>query len=757
MPSILNGSLSSRLLRAAGHARPSPVQGLLEEWLREALVLPEDWEALPAAAQQEILASPDAETVLSRLVANGLLTEYQAGRISAGTVFGLVLGNYRILDRLGAGGMAVVFRAEHLDLRHRVAIKVLPLGCCEDSRLESRFATEMRAVARLHHPNIVAALDAGTVASPTPEGPVLRYFVMEYVPGPDLEEYVNRHGPLAPAHACSVIHQVAGALAETHRYDLVHRDIKPSNILVTPEGQAKLLDFGLARQYPGRLTQPGALLGTLDYMAPEQARDASSVDIRADLYALGGTLFWCLTGRLPFTDDGPVSERLVRRMTERPPAVRQYRPEVPRELDAVVARLLATDPADRFATPQDVMRALVPFLKPETGEHAPVLPEVLAARQPLTRDNTTGTPRRHRILIADDEDGVRLLCRSLLQAEGLQCDEAPDGLAALEAASRAAYDLVLLDVDMPGLTGPNVLRRLREAPPGPHLKVLMVSGHCSPDEMVEMLRAGADDYLAKPFSIVQLRGRVQAALRLKDAQDRSEMLTRHLLAVNAELERNLYARDSDLVQARNALVLALAKLVAQRDTESRGHLRRMQRYCRRLAEEAARVGPCTDQIGEPFIELLECCAPLHDIGKVGLPDHILLKPGRLTSDERVLMQAHTILGAETLSEVARQHGAALAFLQMAIDIARHHHERYDGTGYPDRLAGSAIPLAARIVAVCDVYDALRSRRVYKPALSHGTTVQLMTEASAGQFDPALLQVFVRSAAEFERIFHEVTD
>jgi putative two-component system response regulator len=155
--------------------------------------------------------------------------------------------------------------------------------------------------------------------------------------------------------------------------------------------------------------------------------------------------------------------------------------------------------------------------------------------------------------------------------------------------------------------------------------------------------------------------------------------------------------------------------------------------------------------------LLEVSVPLHDVGKVTLPDYVLNKPGKLDPDERRLMQAHTVIGAETLADVARQHGFALPFLQMAIDIARHHHERFDGTGYPDRLAGSAIPLAARLVAVADVYDALRARRVYKPALSHATVVHTMTEGSPGHFDPVLLQAFERCAPQFERIFRELVD
>ena len=158
-----------------------------------------------------------------------------------------------------------------------------------------------------------------------------------------------------------------------------------------------------------------------------------------------------------------------------------------------------------------------------------------------------------------------------------------------------------------------------------------------------------------------------------------------------------------------------------------------------------------------FIRTLEDSAPLHDIGKAALPDHILNKPGPLDPSERLHMQTHTTIGADTLREVARRHPFATGFLHMAIDIARSHHERWDGTGYPDRLAGDRIPLAARLLALADVYDALRSKRVYKPGLSHTTTVMTMTEGSPGHFDPALQEVFCRIADQFDRIFREFDD
>jgi putative two-component system response regulator len=367
-----------------------------------------------------------------------------------------------------------------------------------------------------------------------------------------------------------------------------------------------------------------------------------------------------------------------------------------------------------------------------------------------------GAAAGHGVLIVDDDAAFRSLCRYLLEPEGLRCAEAANGEQALRLAGERCYDLILLDVDLPGLHGTEVLRRLQENPPSPHLKVIMMSGRVAEDEMARMMAAGADDYLGKPFSQVQLRERVKAALRLKDAQVRADLLHRRLMLANDDLERDVASRDSDLIHARNGLVLALAELVAQRDSETGGHLLRLQGYSRCLAETAATLPGFAGRLDPPFIDLLACCTPLHDIGKVGVPDHILLKPGRLTDEERRLMQRHTVAAGEILRKVADRQGFAAAFLQMAVEIARHHHERFDGTGYPDRLAGEAIPLSARIVAVADVYDALRSKRVYKPALPHGEAVRMILE-DTGHFDPALLVAFQRCSAQLERLFEEYAD
>jgi response regulator RpfG family c-di-GMP phosphodiesterase len=369
------------------------------------------------------------------------------------------------------------------------------------------------------------------------------------------------------------------------------------------------------------------------------------------------------------------------------------------------------------------------------------------------------TPRRttHRILIVDDQADIRRLCRLSLTPEGLACEEAGTGPDAVQLASAKPFDLVLLDFDIPGFNGEEVLRRLRQSPPCPNLKVVMFSGAAGGDELSRILLSGADDFLIKPFSTVQLRARVKSALRLKDAQDRSDLLNRNLLTVNAEMEKTLQDRDVEIIHARNGLVLALAKLVEHRSKETGPHLMRLQRYSRILAEEAAALPAFASLIDANFIRTLEDTAPLHDIGKAAIPDAVLNKPGAFTDEERTIMQTHTTIGANTLREVARRHRFSTGFLQVAIDIAQSHHEKWDGTGYPQRLVAEAIPLAARILAIGDVYDAMRSPRVYKDGRTHAETTDYMLNRSPGHFDPALLDAFRRVVDRFEQAFEEVVE
>lgn len=730
---------------------------LVEELLQNSYILLEDWQALAEETREELRACRDRHVLLPQLVNLGLLTEYQAIRIEAGKTFGLIIGNYRVLDRLGAGGMGVVFRAEHTHLRRQVAIKVLAMSLASSDLVRMRFDSEMRAIAQLQHPNIVTAFDAGDLPPQSTGTAGLHYFVMEYVPGQDLEQYVKTNGPLPVVQACDMAYQIASALAEAHKHGLIHRDLKPSNIQRMPDGRVKLLDFGLARHGQNRVTEPGTILGTVDYMAPEQIEDARGVDARVDIFGLGGTLFWCLTGQPPFPEEESTIAGLLRRHLQSPPSIRMHQPHLSVELDQLVARMMASDPADRYPSAQAVMQALLPFLRGEVVDHLQLTSTARSSRSEQHNPIHEGLQLNgtcHRILLVDDDAKIRQMCRITLLDDDIECEEAPDGKKALAMLAEKPFDLVLLDVMMPGISGLEVCKRIREGCFSPHLKVIMFSGQAAADEMAEALSAGADDFLTKPFSTRQLRARARAALRLKSAQDRSDVLTQHLMAVNKQLEEHLNARDGVQVQMRNAMVTVLAKLVEHRQVESSMHLHRMQRYCRLLAEEMARLPSYMQQIDEGFIQMLEQAVLLHDIGSIGLPDHILHKPGKLDTDERVLMQTHTVLGANLLEEVVREHGSVLPFLQMGIDVARHHHERWDGKGYPDRLKGNEIPLAARLVALPDVYDALRCPRVYKPALTHATALHLILNMP-GQFDPVLLEVFQSCHPQFEKIFREM--
>ena len=273
---------------------PNPAESapmrLLTELLDSQLLLSEDWEELAALSKAEVYETRTPDELLDRLLRFKLLTAHQIKLARGGRTADGVLGAYRVLDVLGRGGMGVVYLGEHVHLRRRVAIKVTAHAKEKNPRLAYRFYAEARSVSKLKHPNIVACLDAGRhIGGGAHADDGTDYFVMEYVPGHDLDTLVRTHGALPVGRAAEIFRQVSDALAEAHNHGLVHRDLKPSNIIVTPDWQAKLLDFGLALHPRHALTEPGTLLGTVGYMAPEQARDPHLVDGRADLFSLGAT------------------------------------------------------------------------------------------------------------------------------------------------------------------------------------------------------------------------------------------------------------------------------------------------------------------------------------------------------------------------------------------------------------------------------------------------------------------------------------
>jgi response regulator RpfG family c-di-GMP phosphodiesterase/serine/threonine protein kinase len=706
-----------------------------------------------------------ASALIETLVGQGRLNDFQVSRLVAGHTFGLVLGHYRLIGRLGSGGMGVVYKAEHIHMHRTVALKLLAAEDDGSSVFLQRFSSEMQALAVLRHPNIVLAFDAGEVEVPGSAGKSLRYLVMEYVTGHNLEQLVQDEGPLSIRAACQYVRQAAEGLRHAHEHGLVHRDIKPSNLLVTPQEQVKILDFGLARLCRRRCTEAHALLGTVDYMAPEQARDARTVDIRADIYALGGVLYWLLTGQKPFPGDRAPLEAMLARQHESPAPLRRVRSEVPGELEGIVAQMMAPEPNDRYPTPLAVITALNAFLdrSQARGSHAGVLTEHgpraadtlfdidISQTAPCAAD----PPRlAHTVLVVSADPAYRSQCRDALEGYGIECLGAQSADEVLDWLTRAPCDLLLIDADLPGGEAAELCRRMRAEPPAPHVKSILVA---PADASVPCPDAPADDFVDPAASPHELLTRVRLALRLKDAEERADRMSGHLLTTNGQLEEALRQRDDDLFQAQDVLIFAMAKMAELRGLETGPHLLRMQGYVRVLAEEAMRLPAFAGRIDGTFVRMLERCVPLHDIGKVAVPDHILLKPGRLDGEERSIMESHTTVGASILEAVARQHGACLAFLQMAIDIVRSHHERYDGSGYPDGLSGEAIPLAARIVTLADVYDALRCKLVYKPGLSHPAARRLILDPDKHHFDPALLMAFRQCEASFHQLFEQNPD
>jgi formylglycine-generating enzyme required for sulfatase activity/tRNA A-37 threonylcarbamoyl transferase component Bud32 len=308
----------------------------------------------------------DVRRLAQELVRRGHLTAFQAGQLLQGQGQNLVLGSYRLLDCLGEGGMGQVFKARHVRMDKIVAIKLIHKERLSQPQIIERFSREARAAAQLSHPNIVIAHDAGQAGE-------VHFLAMEYVEGVDLAKLVQQSGRLAVALACEFIRQAALGLQHAFEKGVVHRDIKPGNLLACKSGSngaavVKILDFGLARYEsetgPGNsLTQFGKVLGTVDYIAPEQAENARQADIRSDIYSLGCSLFYLLTGQPPFPGETAI-EKLSARLLGKPDSIRALRPEVPEGLAQVLGKMLARDPAQRYQTPAEVAGALEALSQP---------------------------------------------------------------------------------------------------------------------------------------------------------------------------------------------------------------------------------------------------------------------------------------------------------------------------------------------------------------------------------------------------------
>ena len=321
------------------------------------------------------------------------------------------------------------------------------------------------------------------------------------------------------------------------------------------------------------------------------------------------------------------------------------------------------------------------------------------------------------VLVVDDESISRQTLEHTLRGAGFRVTTARDGKEALSLLKEYSHQLVVSDWQMPGMDGIELCRAIRAADFPRYVYFIMVT---SRDQMIDAIsgfETGVDDYVAKPFNPVELQMRVNVGRRI------------------AELETS------------QLTIFALAKLAESRDPETGAHLDRVRSYCRVLAAQLQSFTAYKKIIDAEFLQLIYKTSPLHDIGKVAIPDSVLLKAGKLTLEEFEVMKTHALRGAETLDAALREFPNA-RFLKMAKDIALTHHEKYDGSGYPQGLAGEQIPLCGRIVALADVYDALTSQRIYKDAMGHDEAKTIIVNNRAIHFDPAIVDAFLEAETEF---------
>lgn len=331
-----------------------------------------------------------------------------------------------------------------------------------------------------------------------------------------------------------------------------------------------------------------------------------------------------------------------------------------------------------------------------------------------------------RVLIVDDDEIALELLEHTLSEAGHDVVKATNGREALALIRTGEFRMLISDWEMPEMDGIELCRRVRERHYGGYVYVILVTSNDGCDNVVAGLEAGADDFLSKPFHPAELCVRMRAGERLLS------------------------------LESRNLMIFALAKLAESRDPDTGAHLERMREFCKLIARTLSEKPEFEHIVDGEYVQTIYLTSPLHDIGKVGIPDSVLLKPGRLTPAEFDVMKTHTTLGAETLSAAMEQSPEA-EFLRMARDIALTHHERFDGAGYPNGLAERSIPLCGRIVALADVYDALRAKRVYKEAFTHEVARNIILEGCGNHFDPAIIECFLEREDEFIEISETFQD
>lgn len=352
-----------------------------------------------------------------------------------------------------------------------------------------------------------------------------------------------------------------------------------------------------------------------------------------------------------------------------------------------------------------------------------------------------------KIMVVDDTVGNLILLEDMLSRKGYQVMPVLSSKLAIQAAKHDPPDLILLDINMPEMDGYEVCKVFKAEKELHEIPVIFISGLSDVTEKVQAFAAGGVDFITKPFHMEEVYARVDTHLKLHRLQMEMERN-------NEKLEKIVEEQIKEIFESQMATIFAVAKLAESRDEDTGKHLERVQLICRTIALKLSMHKDYNSHITSTYAENIFYASPLHDIGKVAIPDNILLKPARLTSEEFEIMKTHSVLGAKTLTEVLDKYPNN-RFIKMGIAIARHHHERWDGKGYPDGLAGDNIPLSSRIMSIVDVYDAVRSKRCYKPSLAHNETCEIIIKGAGSQFDPDITAAFCDIQKEINRIYENI--
>ncbi|MBV8665427.1 MAG: response regulator [Burkholderiaceae bacterium] len=364
-------------------------------------------------------------------------------------------------------------------------------------------------------------------------------------------------------------------------------------------------------------------------------------------------------------------------------------------------------------------------------------------------NDTLTLPTRPTVLVVDDTPANLSVVGNLLQSEYLVL-LANSGQKGLALAEAELPDLILLDVMMPEMDGYTVCRRLKENERLAHVPVIFLTARTELQDEQHGLSLGAVDFIHKPINPAIVKARVKAQLAVKAWQD-------YLSSQNTGLQHRVSQGLADIVQLQDAAIDVMVSLAEFRDENTGNHVRRTSEYVRLLATDLSQLPEYADYLKPDIITLMAKSAPLHDIGKIAIPDHILLKPGKFEPDEWAVMKTHARRGYDILARAGRQMGARGRFLALAMDIAGSHHEKWDGSGYPRGLAGKAIPLAARLMAVADVFDALLARRPYKEPMTVSAAADFIVQGRGAHFDPAVVDAFLRVLPACEEVMIRLAD